>query len=57
VGTKLVVIGGVDDSRVYNDVYVLDTGAPAPPLPYLLHFFSSFLLLRVCVCVCGVCGV
>jgi N-acetylneuraminic acid mutarotase len=26
VGTKLYVFGGGDDSRVYNDLYVLDTG-------------------------------
>ncbi len=25
VGNKLMVIGGGDDSRVYNDVYILDT--------------------------------
>ena len=27
VGTKLFVIGGGDESRVYNDLFVLDTGA------------------------------
>lgn len=25
IGNKLVVIGGGDDARVYNDVYILDT--------------------------------
>lgn len=26
VGNKLFVIGGGDDTRVYNDIYVLDIG-------------------------------
>jgi hypothetical protein len=26
VGTKLYVFGGGDDTRVYNDLYILDTG-------------------------------
>lgn len=42
VGTQLFVFGGGDDSRVYNDVYVLETGCnllKKQKKIYLLFFF------------------
>ena len=33
VGSRLFVLGGGDDSRVYNDLFVLDTGTLPLPLP------------------------
>ena len=39
VGSKLYVFGGGDDSRVYNDLYVLDTGI------IIIIIYSFFLLI------------
>lgn len=37
IGTRLFIIAGGDDSRVYNDVYVLDTSAQLISIFFLYH--------------------
>jgi hypothetical protein len=38
VGTKMYVLGGGDDARVYNDVYALDTGTSLSSMSFLMPF-------------------
>jgi hypothetical protein len=43
IGNKLVVIGGGDDARVYNDVYILDTGK----IYVIFLILVRYMLIRI----------
>jgi len=45
VGIKLYLFGGGDGNKIYNDLYICDTGPP-PPFGHLFSFCSFFFFLR-----------